>query len=37
MDLKIASIGMAYDAVLLSRNLKDFDDIADLRVENWPD
>ena len=37
MDLKIASICLAYDAVLLSRNLKDFDSISGLRVENWLD
>jgi tRNA(fMet)-specific endonuclease VapC len=37
MDLKIASICLAYDAVLLSRNLKDFDAIPNLRVENWLD
>jgi predicted nucleic acid-binding protein len=37
MDLKITSICLAYDAVLLSRNLKDFESIVDLRVENWLD
>jgi tRNA(fMet)-specific endonuclease VapC len=35
MDLRIASIAMARDGKLLSRNLKDFERIAGLRVENW--
>ena len=37
MDLKIASICIAHDALLLSRNLVDFEKIPDLRVENWLD
>jgi tRNA(fMet)-specific endonuclease VapC len=37
MDLKIAAIAMAHDALLLSRNLKDFGQIPGLRVENWLD
>ena len=37
MDLKIASICLAYEAVLLTRNLKDFRDIPNLSVENWLD
>ena len=35
MDLKIASICLAYDATLLSRNRKDFDRVPGLRVEDW--
>jgi len=35
MDLKIAAIALAHDAVLLSRNLKDFNSIPKLRVEDW--
>ena len=37
MDLKIASICLAHDALLLTRNLKDFDGIPGLRAENWLD
>lgn len=37
MDLKIASICIAHDALLLSRNLVDFEKIPGLRVENWLD
>jgi tRNA(fMet)-specific endonuclease VapC len=37
MDLKIAAICIAHDALLLSRNLIDFDQVAGLRVENWLD
>ena len=35
MDLKIASIVLAHDATLLSRNLRDFQQIPNLRVEDW--
>jgi tRNA(fMet)-specific endonuclease VapC len=35
MDLKIASIAMANNAVLLTRNIKDFEQIAGLRVDDW--
>lgn len=34
-DLKIASIVLAYDATLLSRNLNDFSKVPGLKVENW--
>ena len=34
-DLKIASIAISQNALLLSRNLKDFRKISDLRVEDW--
>ncbi len=35
MDLKIASIALANDAILVSRNLSDFEQIPGLRVKNW--
>lgn len=35
MDLKIASIALANDALLLSRNLRDFENIPTLKVEDW--
>ena len=35
MDLKIASIALASDAMLLSRNLRDFEKVPELRVEDW--
>ena len=35
MDLKIASIVLAQDATLLSRNLRDFQQVPNLRVEDW--
>ena len=34
-DLKIAAIAMAEDALLLSANLRDFQKVPGLRVENW--
>jgi tRNA(fMet)-specific endonuclease VapC len=34
-DLKIAAIALANDALLLSANLRDFQKVAGLRVENW--
>ena len=37
MDLKIAAIALSHDATLLSRNLRDFDQIPGLLVENWLD
>jgi len=37
MDLKIASICMTHDTLLLSRNLLDFEKVPGLRVENWLD
>ena len=37
MDLKIAAICLAHDAMLLTRNLSDFQHIPGLRVENWLD
>lgn len=35
MDLKIASIALASDATLLTRNATDFRRIPGLRVEDW--
>jgi tRNA(fMet)-specific endonuclease VapC len=35
MDLKIAAVVLAEDAVLLSRNLRDFEHVPDLKVEDW--
>ena len=37
MDLKIASICLAHDSTLLTRNLVDFEKVPGLRVENWLD
>jgi tRNA(fMet)-specific endonuclease VapC len=34
-DLKIATIALAFDALLLSANLRDFRQVPGLRVENW--
>jgi tRNA(fMet)-specific endonuclease VapC len=35
MDLKIASIALAGDATLLTRNTNDFSRVPGLRVEDW--
>lgn len=35
MDLRIAAIAIAHGGTLLSRNLRDFDQIPELRVEDW--
>jgi tRNA(fMet)-specific endonuclease VapC len=35
MDLKIASIAISHSAILVSRNLKDFEEIPDLIVKDW--
>jgi tRNA(fMet)-specific endonuclease VapC len=35
MDLKIASIDISRNALLVSRNLSDFEQIPNLRVEDW--
>ena len=34
-DLKIAAIALSQNAILLSRNLKDFGKIPNLKVEDW--
>jgi len=34
-DLKIAAITLVNDALLLSANLRDFQKVPNLRVENW--
>jgi tRNA(fMet)-specific endonuclease VapC len=35
MDMKIAAIALANDALLVSRNLSDFAKVAGLKVEDW--
>ncbi len=35
MDLKIACIALVRNALLLSANLRDFEKVPELRVENW--
>jgi len=35
MDLKIAAIAIEKDALLVSRNLRDFKRVPGLRVEDW--
>jgi tRNA(fMet)-specific endonuclease VapC len=35
MDLKIACIALVRDALLLSANLADFQQVPGLRVDNW--
>ena len=35
MDLKIASVALANRAILLTRNSKDFGNIAGLTIEDW--
>lgn len=34
-DLKIASVALVHRALLLSANLRDFEKVPGLRVENW--
>ena len=36
-DMLIACIALANDALLVTRNTKDFKDITRLRIENWVD
>lgn len=35
MDLKIAAIALIHDALLLSANLRDFQQVPNLRIANW--
>ena len=35
MDLKIAAIALVNDALLLTANLRDFERVPRLRIENW--
>lgn len=35
MDLKIASIAISRKAILISRNLKDFEEVPNLVVKDW--
>ncbi len=35
MDLKIASIALSRKAILVSRNLKDFENVPNLVVKDW--
>ncbi len=35
MDLKIASIALVCDAILVTANLRDYSLVPDLRCENW--
>ena len=37
MDIRIAAIALVNDALLISRNLRDFQRVPDLRVEDWTD
>jgi tRNA(fMet)-specific endonuclease VapC len=37
MDLKMAAICLAHDAVLLTRNLADFRTVPGLQAQNWLD
>lgn len=37
LDLRIASIAIAYDATLLTRNVAHFQPVPGLKIENWLD
>ena len=37
MDLRIASIALSHEALVLTRNLVDFQQVPRLKVENWLD
>lgn len=34
-DLRIASIVLAHEGILLTRNLRDFEKVPDLRIQDW--
>lgn len=34
-DLRIASIAIAYDGILLTRNRRDFEKVTNLMIEDW--
>jgi tRNA(fMet)-specific endonuclease VapC len=34
-DLRIAALALCHDALLLSRNLRDFQQVPNLKVEDW--
>lgn len=36
-DMLIACIALAHNALLVTRNIKDYSNVAGLRVENWVD
>jgi predicted nucleic acid-binding protein len=36
-DMLIACIALAHDALLVTRNTKDYKDVAGLRMDNWVD
>lgn len=36
-DMLIACVALAQDALLVTRNTKDFKDVPGLRIENWAD
>jgi tRNA(fMet)-specific endonuclease VapC len=35
MDLKIAAIALCHDALVLTKDVDDFDNIPNLKVEDW--
>ena len=35
MDLKIAAIALQHDAMVLTRNQRDFEQVPNLDIEDW--
>ncbi len=35
LDLRIASIVLATDGILVTRNFRDFERVPNLKIENW--